>query len=191
MTETKVDAVLNFARNVFVDSALKVTSPLIVIVFFIFLFVLSVQDHLGYFQSKSLGIINASPTSKNLVHPSRWHKAWFGLYWISESLALSPHQTWTLSQMHNFLSILKYSSDMGLLTNAGPPPWHPAKTALRVCSWKLWMDQIPSLSPVLVSMSLCRNYAARQARCARKEELSLASLAFGATWQRGFTNLSF
>ena len=75
MTETKVDAVLNFARNVFVDSALKVTSPLIVIVFFIFLFVLSVQDHLVYFQSKSLGIINASPTSKNLVHPSRWHKA--------------------------------------------------------------------------------------------------------------------
>lgn len=67
MTETKVDAVLNFARNVFVDTALK--------------------DHLGYFQSKSLGIINASPTN------------------------------------------------MGLLTNAGPPPWHPAKTALReLCS---------------------------------------------------------
>ena len=76
MTETKVDAVLNFARNVFVDTALKVTSPLIVIVFFfIFLFVLPAQDHLGYFQSKSLGIINASPTSKNLVHPSRWHNA--------------------------------------------------------------------------------------------------------------------
>ena len=75
MTETKVDAVLNFARNVFVDTALKVTSPLIVIVFFIFCSILPVQDHLGYFQSKSLGIINASPTSKNLVHSSRWHKA--------------------------------------------------------------------------------------------------------------------
>ena len=75
MTETKVDAVLNFARNVFVDTALKVTSPLIIIVFIIFLFVLPAQDHLGYFKSKSLGIINASPTSKNLVHPSCWHKA--------------------------------------------------------------------------------------------------------------------
>jgi len=63
MTETKVDAVLNFARNVFVDTALK--------------------DHLGYFQSKNLGIINASPTN------------------------------------------------MGLLTNAGPPPWHPATAPLR------------------------------------------------------------
>merc|ERR1711936_227428 len=67
MTETKVDAVLNFARNVFVDTALK--------------------DHLGYFQSKNLGIINASPTN------------------------------------------------MGLLTNAGPPPWHPATPPLReLCS---------------------------------------------------------
>ena len=70
MTETKVDAVLNFARNVFVDTALKVTSPLIVFVFFILLLPLPAQDHLGYFQSKSLGIINASPTSKILVQCS-------------------------------------------------------------------------------------------------------------------------
>ena len=32
MTETKVDAVLNFARNVFVDTALKVRGQLIVII---------------------------------------------------------------------------------------------------------------------------------------------------------------
>ena len=131
MTETKVDSVLNFARNVFVDTALKVTSPLIIIVFIIFLFVLPAQDHLGYFKSKSLGIINASPTSKNLVHPSCWHKAWFGLYWISERLALSPHQTWISSQMHNFLSdarILKYlihrflkSLSPQILIRHGPP----------------------------------------------------------------------
>ena len=100
MTETKVDAVLNFARNVFVDTALKVTSPLIVIVSFIFLFVLPVQDHLGYFQSKSLGIINASPTSKN--------------QWSSSSLAWSV--IWSVLNIR--VTSIIASSDMDLLTNA-------------------------------------------------------------------------
>ena len=39
MTETKVDAVLNFARNVFVDTALKVRGQLIVIIVIIMIII--------------------------------------------------------------------------------------------------------------------------------------------------------
>ena len=40
MTETKVDAVLNFARNVFVDTALKVRGQLIVIIVIIMIIII-------------------------------------------------------------------------------------------------------------------------------------------------------
>jgi len=63
VTKTKVDTILTYAKNILVNSSL--------------------QDHLPYFQSKKLGVINASPTG------------------------------------------------MGLLTNAGPQPWHPASPELR------------------------------------------------------------
>jgi len=67
VTNVKVDTVLSYARNVFMDMSLK--------------------DHIAYFEAKSLGIINASPTG------------------------------------------------MGLLTNTGPPPWHPASTQLQsICA---------------------------------------------------------
>ena len=47
------------------------------------------QEHIPYFESKHLGVINASPTA------------------------------------------------MGLLTNRGPPVWHPAPLSLKVNIWKL------------------------------------------------------
>lgn len=62
-TETKVDTVLTYARNLMVCNTL--------------------QDHLPYFHSKHLGIINGSPTA------------------------------------------------MGLFTNTGPQPWHPACQELK------------------------------------------------------------
>jgi len=66
-TETKVDAVLSYARNIFVDTSLK--------------------EHIPYFEGKTVGIINASPTG------------------------------------------------MGLLTNNGPPTWHPASAQVKaVCA---------------------------------------------------------
>jgi len=66
-TDTKVDAVLSYARNIFVDMSLKA--------------------HIPYFESKSLGVINASPTG------------------------------------------------MGLLTNNGPQPWHPASNEIKaICA---------------------------------------------------------
>jgi len=63
ITQVKVDTVLSYARNIFVDNSLK--------------------DHLHYFQQKLVGVINASPTG------------------------------------------------MGLLTNNGPPSWHPATEELK------------------------------------------------------------
>lgn len=67
ITDVKVDAVLSYARNIFVD--------------------MSLQDHIPYFAGKSIGIINASPTG------------------------------------------------MGLLTNNGPPVWHPASNQLKaICA---------------------------------------------------------
>jgi len=66
-TKVRVATVLSYARNIFVDNSLK--------------------DHLHYFQQKSVGVINASPTG------------------------------------------------MGLLTNNGPPSWHPASEELKaVCA---------------------------------------------------------
>jgi len=63
VTQVKVDTVLSYARNIFVD--------------------MSLQDHIPYFKQKSVGIINASPTG------------------------------------------------MGLLTNNGPPSWHPASAEVK------------------------------------------------------------
>eukprot|EP00091_Calanus_sinicus_P000089 TRINITY_DN10012_c0_g1_i4.p1 TRINITY_DN10012_c0_g1~~TRINITY_DN10012_c0_g1_i4.p1 ORF type:complete len:227 (-),score=57.46 TRINITY_DN10012_c0_g1_i4:147-827(-) len=66
-TDVKVDTVLSYARNLFVDMNLKA--------------------HIPYFESKSLGVINASPTG------------------------------------------------MGLLTNNGPQPWHPASKEIKaICA---------------------------------------------------------
>jgi len=62
-TTIKIDTVLSYSRNILTDMSLK--------------------DHLSYFLSKDLGVINASPTG------------------------------------------------MGLLTNAGPPDWHPARQNIK------------------------------------------------------------
>jgi len=57
-TEVKVDTVLSYARNIFTD--------------------MSLMDHVSYFEEKSLGVINASPTGMGLLTnngPASWHPA--------------------------------------------------------------------------------------------------------------------
>ena len=65
ITKTKVDTILTYAKNILVNSSLQVNAniffrhpvALLTINFF--------QEHLPYFQSKRLGVINASPTGLN------------------------------------------------------------------------------------------------------------------------------
>ena len=77
-----------------------------------------------------------------------------------------------------------YITDMGLLTNAGPPPWHPATAPLRVGEpkmhllgwilkwvwvneWRGWCQrcrkQKCSTTACLLPLTVYRSFAARQA----------------------------